>query len=89
VAQYPVHADGGGEVIDHVHPGDEPLDQIGIQDRGVDQLELPPMLHASQVGAATRGQVVEHGHVVAAFDQPLDQVGTNETRAAGDQRALH
>jgi hypothetical protein len=77
-------------VIDHVRPGDQRVDHVGIQDRGVDQGELRPMLHAGQIGAATRRQVVEHGHdVVAAFDQPLDEVGTDETRAAGDQRAPH
>ena len=89
VPQDPVDADRGSQVVDDVRLFDQALDQIRVQDRAVHQVELRAMLDSFEIGPATRREVVQHGDAVAAFDESLDQVGTDETRAAGDQRALH
>ncbi len=67
-----------------VHPLQRAADQGGIGDVADDQIGA-----LRQVVAMAGGQIVQHPDGVAARDQRVAQMRTDEPRAAGDQEAAH
>ena len=82
------HADGGGEVVDDVGPVDELGEDrrvLHLVDDDVQALVGPQVV---EVLDAARREVVDDVDLVAALEQRLREVGTDEAGAAGDQ-CLH
>ena len=74
----------GGEVDDRVAPGGRLGDRLGVADVADDELDADALEVRRVAGV---GQLVEHAHLVAGGQEPLDEVGADEPGPAGDQHA--
>ena len=79
--------DGGarGKMQDNFGSAARTIERGAIGDRTDDQINLAA--HSGEIGFATRGKVVEHGHGVAAADQFVHRIRADESGAARDQVA--
>src|ERR1700687_3896598 len=87
--QRPVHneldADRRREVIDDVNLADLRVNLGRIQHRSIAEAEARIVLEVADVAKAARGEVVQSRHLVAARDQAIDYVRTDESRPSRDQ----
>jgi len=70
-------------VKDRVAPLDRPAHRQWVAHVALDEPDIG--IAARQVRARARRQVVEHAHLVPARDECLDQMRSDEARAAGDE----
>ncbi len=64
---------------------DQIIDDGGVDDVVLDEAQLRVLL---QIVAPAGGEIVDRQHLVAARQQPVDDRGADEPRAAGDKN-LH
>ena len=74
----------GGEVDDRVAPRGRSRDGLGVGDVADDELDARPR---EVRGVARVRQLVEHHHVVAARDEPLHEMRSDEAGSAGHEHA--
>lgn len=76
----------GGVMDDRVVPRDDAIQELGVAD--VAHYELDPVLRQAGdvLGVAGVGELIEHGHVNLRMlaDHVVDEVGADESAAAGD-----
>ena len=84
--QHPVDPHGGGEVVNDVALSDQVRHQLSVQNRAFDELEIRSTGDVGQILTVTCRQIVEDGDLLAALGQALDEMGADETRAAGDEK---
>ena len=84
-----LHADGGGQVDDHIGPVDHGGHQRLVEDRVDGAAEPRGALERGQILPAACGQVVEHVDLMSGGEQGLAQVRADEPGASGDQYAHH
>ena len=80
-----LHADGGGEVQRRVGRGHEVVDELGVERRALDQLDVGMPVQMGDRVAPAGGEVVEEDDALAAGEQRVREVGADEAGAAGDQ----
>ena len=74
------HGDLGGEVEDHLRPNvGEKTDEVGVDDVGLDELEVGVPVGLTEVGAAARAEVVEADDGVSVGQKAVDQRGSDES----------
>jgi hypothetical protein len=54
-----------------------------------DELEIPPLQQVLDIHARAGEKIVEAQNVVAARDEPVAQMATQETGPAGDKNRSH
>src|SRR5205807_9225319 len=78
-------SNGGGEVEAGVRGVHALVDEVGVEDAALDQLDPVGRQEVLHVVPVARAQVVEDLHVVASGGQGLDEMGADEASSAGDQ----
>ena len=93
-----VHPHRRRQVEDDVPPVHQLLDEVSVRDTADHVAKARVPLQRGEVLQPAGRQVVEHGHVVAAFHERLGEVRADEpgasghehaTAGAGDDRAAH
>ena len=82
-----LHADGRREMKDHVAAIDEFGEERLVVDRVDEVLEAGAALEVGDVVDRSGRQVVENQDLVPLLEQRIRQMGSDEPRAAGDQRS--
>ena len=73
------HGDLGGEVEDHLRPNvGEQTDEVGVDDVGLDELEVGLLLGFVEVGAAARAEVIDASDGVTVCQKAINQRGSDE-----------
>jgi hypothetical protein len=61
------------------------VDEVPVEDRALDELDVVRAREVLQVAPAARAEIVEDEHFVAARDQRVDEVRPDEACASGYQ----
>ena len=70
-----------------VDPFDRLLDDGRIRDIADDQIN--PIGDRLQIRPMARAQVVQHAHPIPSLDERLNQMGSDESSAAGNENGPH
>jgi hypothetical protein len=81
-------SDHSTEVIDDVDPLERARDRVRVSEIANDELCLLGQMASRAVGVRLRIEIVEDAHGIAASEERVHQVRTDESRAAGHQGAL-
>jgi hypothetical protein len=61
--------------VEHgVNPGDDFVDQFGVQDRAEYEFGIGTVVQVLDIGQSTRGEVIEQDYLVATIQQVVGKV---------------